>query len=89
MGWRYQLLSEWGARDIRQYNKRMAKERAETDVDIDTPVKLPYIVVVIDELADLMMIAARDVEGYIARLTQTARAAGIHMIVAIQRHRSI
>ncbi len=69
---RYALLTQWGVRNIEGYN-RMAEE------------PLPYIVVVIDELADLMMVAAKDVETLIARLAQKARAAGIHLVVATQR----
>ncbi len=69
---RYTLLTEKGVRNIQGYN-REAEE------------PLPYIVVVIDELADLMMIAAKDVETLIARLAQKARAAGIHLVVATQR----
>ncbi|HDD53588.1 MAG TPA: hypothetical protein ENF32_05940 [Thermosulfidibacter takaii] len=69
---RYALLTQWGVRNIEGYN-RMAED------------PLPSIVVVIDELADLMMVAAKDVETLIARLAQKARAAGIHLVVATQR----
>jgi len=69
---RYALLTQEGVRNIEGYN-RVAEE------------PLPYIVVVIDELADLMMVAAKDVETLIARLAQKARAAGIHLVVATQR----
>ncbi len=69
---RYVMLTEVGVRNIQSYNKQ-AEER------------LPYIVILIDELADLMMIAAREVETLIARLAQKARAAGIHLVVATQR----
>lgn len=71
---RYELFSELSCRNIEEYND--AVEEGE---------KLPYIVVVIDELADLMMTAPSDVETYICRLAQMARAVGIHLIVATQR----
>ncbi len=69
---RYRLLSEAGVRNIERYNAKAEEQ-------------MPYIVVVIDELADLMMVAGKDVEMHIARLAQKARAAGIHLIVATQR----
>jgi S-DNA-T family DNA segregation ATPase FtsK/SpoIIIE len=71
---RYQLLIDKGARNIENYNQKMANQD-----------KLPYVVLVIDELADLMMAAGRAVEGLIARLAQMARASGIHLVVATQR----
>src|SRR4030065_652533 len=78
---RYRLLSEEGVRDIESYNRRIEK--------LDSKDKwqkwLPYIVIVMDELADLMMVAPREVEESITRLSQMARAAGIHLIVATQR----
>ncbi|WP_027106927.1 DNA translocase FtsK [Ligilactobacillus ceti] len=75
---RYQKLAAAGVRNIASYNeKALASGKYEY--------KLPYIVVVIDELADLMMVAASEVQDYIARITQKARAAGIHLIVATQR----
>lgn len=73
---RYELFSKSGTRNIEGYNTLM----------IDNPsALLPYIVVIVDELADLMMVAAGDVEDSIARLAQMARAAGIHLIIATQR----
>ena len=74
---RYSMMAEKGVRSIEKYNQKMQKqEGAET---------LPYIVVVIDELADLMMVSPKEVEEYIARLAQMARASGIHLILATQR----
>jgi S-DNA-T family DNA segregation ATPase FtsK/SpoIIIE len=70
---RYDLLAEQKIRDIKSYNAKMTEEA------------MPYIVIVIDELADLMMIAARDVEALIVRLAQKARAVGIHLVLATQR----
>ncbi|WP_370877724.1 FtsK/SpoIIIE family DNA translocase [Paenibacillus anaericanus] len=73
---RYELFSKSGARNVEGYNLMMK----------DNPdAVLPYIVVIVDELADLMMVAAKDVEDAIARLAQMARAAGIHLIIATQR----
>ena len=80
---RYELLSEKKARHIKQYNQKIDKENnAKEGKDAE---KLPYIVVVIDELADLMLVASRDVEVALTRLAQMARAAGIHLILATQR----
>ncbi len=73
---RYVIMNEKGVRNIDKYNQKMVKEEGET---------IPYIVVVIDELADLMMVSSREVEEYIARLAQMARASGIHLILATQR----
>ncbi|NIV43234.1 MAG: DNA translocase FtsK [Candidatus Dadabacteria bacterium] len=78
---RYKLLSEEGARDIQTYNKKI---EAYADAE-DAPAPLPYLVIIIDELADLMMIAPSDIKESITRLSQMARAAGIHLIVATQR----
>ena len=73
---RYDLLAEAGKRNISEYNEMMKKSKKEL---------MPYIVLMIDELADLMMYNPRDVEAPIARLAQLARAVGIHLIVATQR----
>ncbi len=75
---RYQKFSQSRARDIRTFNDNVKRGL------IDDP-KMPYIVIVIDELADLMMVAAHEVEDSIQRITQKARAAGIHLLVATQR----
>ncbi|UCH23881.1 MAG: DNA translocase FtsK 4TM domain-containing protein [Deltaproteobacteria bacterium] len=80
---RYELLSEKKARNINQYNRKIEKEDKPSS-DASTQ-KLPYIVIVIDELADLMLAASRDVELALTRLAQMARAAGIHLILATQR----
>jgi len=85
---RYRVLAEKGTRDIVQYNKKIEREREVWEpgsTEEEPPALMPYIVVVIDELADLMMIAARDVEQFIARLAQMARASGIHLLIATQR----
>ncbi len=75
---RYELIESVGARDIKSYNQKRSRGNENLP-------KLPYIVVIIDELADLMVIAANEVEDYIQRISQLARAAGIHLIVATQR----
>ena len=80
---RYQLLSEKKAKNIAQYNQKIEKETP--GGDDPPPEKLPFIVIIIDELADLMMVASRDVEVALTRLAQMARAAGIHLILATQR----
>ncbi len=80
---RYELLSEMKARHIRQYNQKIDKKQLPPEQEALE--KLPYIVIVIDELADLMMVASRDVEVALTRLAQMARAAGIHLILATQR----
>ncbi len=74
---RYALLARTGVRSIAEYNKMFGPDQSED--------RLPYIVVVIDELADLMMVSSRDVEPAIARLAQMARAVGIHLVIATQR----
>ncbi|TYT73949.1 DNA translocase FtsK [Desulfobotulus mexicanus] len=74
---RYGLLADHKTRNITGYNKKMR------ETGLDAP--LPFIVIIIDELADLMMVASRDVEVALARLAQMARAAGIHLILATQR----
>jgi S-DNA-T family DNA segregation ATPase FtsK/SpoIIIE len=80
---RYELLSQKKCRNIKQFNNKIEKE--ERSAEDDEWQKLPYVVIIIDELADLMMLASRDVEITLTRLAQMARAAGIHLILATQR----
>jgi S-DNA-T family DNA segregation ATPase FtsK/SpoIIIE len=93
---RYKVIVELGVKNIESFNKiieKTPKEKiappADTGEAVSTdrvsPTKLPYIIIVIDELADLMMVAQRNVEESLARLAQMARAAGIHLILATQR----
>ena len=83
---RYKTLAAEGVRNIEQYNRNVRNVLAERgSQDDDAPKPLPFIVVVIDELADLMMVASNEVEESIARLAQMARAVGIHLILATQR----
>lgn len=79
---RFKLLAEVGVRNIDSYNKVLNSKKAERFDGFET---LPYIVIIIDELADLMMVSASEVEDIICRLAQLARAVGIHLIVATQR----
>lgn len=81
---RYDMLAQLGVRDIVSYNKKI-KLFQETGQNDEEFRKLPYLVVIIDELADLILTAAREVEEPITRLAQMARAVGIHLIVATQR----
>ena len=91
---RYDLLSEAGVRDINGYNAKFDRgelrqgpppgEGADGD-ELPAEERMPYILVVVDELNDLMMVAARDVEASITRIAQKARAVGIHLVVATQR----
>ena len=80
---RYQLFAEYNVRDLKGYNDKIeAIEAAESE---DKPEKMPQIVIIVDELADLMMVAPGEVEGAICRLAQLARAAGLHLVLATQR----
>ena len=78
---RYKLFAEYNVRDIKGFNKKVASIKGEENV----PAKMPQIVIIVDELADLMMVAPGEVEGAICRLAQLARAAGLHLILATQR----
>lgn len=80
---RYQLFAAGGVRNITEYNQKVAENNADKTNSVME--KLPYIVVIVDELSDLMIVAGHDVEDAIVRLAQMARAAGIHMILATQR----
>lgn len=82
---RYETFSETGTKNIESYNDYIEKWNKENAHDDYSKTKMPYIVVIIDELSDLMMVAAKEVEDSILRITQKARAAGIHLIVATQR----
>jgi S-DNA-T family DNA segregation ATPase FtsK/SpoIIIE len=84
---RYKHLAAFGVRNIDQYNAEVNSNsgRIPAAEDEEAPKPLPYIVVIIDELADLMMVSARDVEESITRLAQMARAVGIHLVLATQR----
>jgi len=84
---RYALLSELGVRHIEGYNQKAKTLKIKPGEEDKPPPPrfLPYIVVVIDELADLMLVSSRDTEEYLIRLAQKARASGIHLLVATQR----
>lgn len=81
---RYELFSDSGTRNIEGYNEYIKKHNQSVEEEEQQP-NLPYIVVLVDELADLMMVASNEVEDAITRLAQMARAAGIHLIIATQR----
>src|ERR1044072_6598616 len=84
---RYEQLAGWGVRNIDGFNAEIARRTAVKDFDeTDEAWKpLPFIVIVIDELADLMMASGHEVEESITRLAQMARAVGIHLVLATQR----
>ncbi len=85
MSRRYTDLARLGVRNIAAYNEKLVSLDKTKSPDLADLEFMPYLVIIIDELADLMMTAAKEVEGYIMRLAQLARAAGIHMILATQR----
>lgn len=80
---RYKKFADHNVRDLKGYNK--LAEASKDSGDANAPVKMPQIVIIVDELADLMMVASGDVEEAIVRLAQLARAAGIHLVIATQR----
>jgi S-DNA-T family DNA segregation ATPase FtsK/SpoIIIE len=88
---RYDFLAEAGVRNIKDYNKLTQEELIERfqpgtpEEEAKIPKKLPYVVIIVDELADLMMTSGKEVESHIVRLAQKARAVGIHLILATQR----
>ena len=82
---RYQMFAECGVRNIQGYNDKVEQALASGSVDDEKLKKMPTIVVIVDELADLMMVAHGEVEDAIVRLSQLARAAGIHLVIATQR----
>jgi DNA segregation ATPase FtsK/SpoIIIE, S-DNA-T family len=82
MGRRYKLMAEKGSKNIEKYNQQLEDEKKDSE---EEQKKLPYIVVIIDELADLMMTSGKDVEECLVRLSQMARASGIHLMIATQR----
>jgi S-DNA-T family DNA segregation ATPase FtsK/SpoIIIE len=81
---RYDVFEHEGVKNIDSYNEKVDKENKKRSEE-DQVKKMPYIVVIVDELADLMMVAGKEVEDSIMRITQMARAAGIHLIIATQR----
>ncbi len=84
---RYQLFAKLGVRNIEMFNtkKKNGDLASKSESDIEIPHKIPYIVIVIDELADLMLLARDEIEDSITRLTQLSRAVGIHLVLATQR----
>jgi S-DNA-T family DNA segregation ATPase FtsK/SpoIIIE len=82
---RYEILKQLGVRNIETFNGRALNKELEASLELAIPAQMPYIVVIIDELADLMMVSSNDIETPIARIAQMARAVGIHLILATQR----
>ena len=83
---RYKKFAESGSRDLKGYNEKIMAVRNDPEIPEDQkPEKLPQIVIIIDELADLMMVSSQEVEDAICRIAQLARAAGMHLVIATQR----
>ena len=83
---RYKKFADYGVRNLKGYNKKVEEVLAQDDTNENGDLqKLPQIVIIVDELADLMMVAPGEVEDAIVRLSQLARAAGIHLVIATQR----
>lgn len=82
---RYEILKLTGVRNIEGFNNRTINKQLEESLKREIPTRMPYIVGIVDELADLMMVASSDIETPIARIAQMARAVGIHLILATQR----
>jgi DNA segregation ATPase FtsK/SpoIIIE, S-DNA-T family len=85
MNKRYDILKQLGVRNITAFNSRKIKKDVEKSLSIEVPKKMPYILCIIDEFADLMMVSSGDLETPIARIAQMARAVGIHLLLATQR----
>lgn len=82
---RYEMLRRLGLRNIEGFNNRSRDAQAEAELEMEIPEHLSYIVAIIDELADLMMVSSSDIETPITRIAQMARAVGIHLVLATQR----
>ncbi|WP_432738885.1 DNA translocase FtsK [Maridesulfovibrio sp. FT414] len=82
---RYENMAQLGARNIASYNEKLAKMEGDLPENLEHLEPMPFLVIIVDELADLMLTAGKDVEQSIVRLAQLARAAGIHLIIATQR----
>jgi S-DNA-T family DNA segregation ATPase FtsK/SpoIIIE len=82
---RYEILKQLGLRNIGSFNTRKVNKELESSLSIPIPEQMPYIVAIVDEFADLMMVSSADIETPIARIAQMARAVGIHLILATQR----
>jgi len=82
---RYEILKQLGLRNISAFNARKPNQELEASLSIPIPEQMPYVVAIVDEFADLMMVSSADLETPIARIAQMARAVGIHLILATQR----
>ena len=82
---RYEILKQLGLRNILAFNTRKVNKELEASLSIPIPEQMPYVVAIVDEFADLMMVSSADLETPIARIAQMARAVGIHLILATQR----